>query len=376
MAQPTGGGEPSETGSSGGAPAFDPCASSETIMIGEFGGATLIDILADEHGWRPVFRAESPDPNVPSGLYFVRPGIDSVTLTQVTDQHTAVLPTKDGMLVCWDNGGWSMTNMVGFCMATDELLQPTTDILEVPYRGVERLIEFPDARYALAGGGVGSPGGLWPIDAHGVPTGEPLELDVWPLALGDDWFLGERFVDPTCPMPEDDALCALEFAPFGPHGEQLAPFLPLADTTLAPNEWFTAAISGDRYLLAWTKGGPWDLRVVTQESEVVHADAVDPAEFGVPTVFGVPHGFLRGAQFEEDASGQPFGLRALDPDGKAVSPPFVIGTLDPEDTSVDLRIGAFGGGLAAAWVNRGGLLDERREQVFFRALGCGWPPAP
>lgn len=54
----------------------------------------------------------------------------------------------------------------------------------------------------------------------------------------------------------------------------------------------------------------------------------------------------------------------------------MIGILDPEDTSLDLRIGAFGGGLAAAWVSRGGLLDEHQERVFFRALGCGWPSAP
>jgi hypothetical protein len=93
-------------------------------------------------------------------------------------------------------------------------------------------------------------------------------------------------------------------------------------------------------------------------------------------VFGVPQGFLLGAHFEGDGSAQPFGLRALDHDGKAVSPEFVIGTLDPEDTSFGLHIGAFGGGLAAAWVSGGGLLDEHRERVFFRALGCGWPPAP
>lgn len=346
-------------------------------MIGEFGGATLLDILADEHGWLLVFRATSADPDVPSGLYFARPGLGSVTLTQVTDQYTAVLPTSEGMLVCWDNGGWSMTNMVGFCVTTDEHFQPITDVVEVPYRGVERLIAFSDVRYALARGGFdGSPGGLWPIDTHGVPVGEPLAMDAWPLAFGDDWFLGQRFVDPTCPMPEENALCTLEYAPFGPHGEQLAPFLPLADTTLAPNEWGTAIISGDRYLLAWTKGGPWELRVLTRKNEVVHAETIDPVGFRLWPAFGAPQGFLFGAGFEEDASGRPFGLWPLNLNGKAVSPPVVIGAQDLGDTGFDLRVTASAGGLAAAWTSGGGLLGEYRERVYFRPLGCDWPPAP
>lgn len=368
---PTGGsgtdGPGTESGSSGGVPAFDPCVAGEVLTMAESRDFVSLDLFADTHGWQLALQPRASAHATPAGMRFVRPGADPVFLDAVDQDFVAVLRTAKGVLVCWDDGTTSKVRDHGFCMTTDEQLQPVSDVVHVAYRRARRFVEFPDVRYALA------ENGTWPIDGNGVPVGEPLMFDASPLAFGADWMLGARFVDPACPNPEESALCTVEFAPFDPHGHQLAPFLPLSDTKLSPNDRLYAAISGDNYLVAWTKGGPWELRVVTRESELVRAETL---ELGIAAVFAVPQGFVFAVLLGENPGEQVLGLLPFDVTGATLSPPVVLGEIAAETHLHAVQIAPSASGLAAAWVTGTGLFDEEREMAFFRALGCDWPPTP
>ena len=353
--------------SSGGVPPFDPCAAGEVVTMAEARDFVSLHLFADTHGWQLALQPRASAHATPAGMRFVRPGADPVFLDAVDKDFVAVLQTAEGVLVCWDDGTISKARDHGFCMATDEQLQPVSDVLQVAYRQVQRLVEFPDVRYALADNGI------WPIDGHGAPVGEPLMFDAWPLAFGADWLLGGRFVDPACPFPEENALCTLEYAPFDPHGQQLAPFLPLSDNTLPFSGQLYAAISGDNYVVAWTKGGPWEMRVVTRESELVHAETL---EFEIAAVFAASQGFVFVVLLGEYPGEQALGLWPFDVTGSALSPPVVIGEIAADAHLHAVQIVPSAGGLAAAWVTGSGILDKEREVAFFRALGCDWPPAP
>lgn len=365
---PTGSGDSGGTGTpTTGEPApFDPCASDEAVLIGDFSFTDSLHILADAQGWQLAFYAQPTQKDAPAGAHFVRPEGDRVVLTEVEDQRMAVSRTPGQVLVCWDDGITSKDRDHGFCMTTDAALNPVTGINQTPYRIIQSIVEFPGVTYAMASR-------MWPIDPHGLALGDALDIGSTPLAFGEDWFLAARFAVPTCPNPDENALCDVEYAPFDPQGGQLAPFLPLADTTLAPNEVFRAAISGDHYLLAWTKGDTWEVRVLTRDNVVVRAESVDPA-IRVGLVYGVPQGFILLVSVGDDLDNRTWALWPLDATGAALSAPIPLPEIDADASLMDFEVGASGDGLALAWVTNSDLLAGDSDSVFFRSLGCSWPP--
>lgn len=355
--------EPEPTGSGSGAENPDFCTVGEPVLVGEYEKVDSLQILRDEQGWRLAFRIPTWTKDTLTGAQFFRPGTTFASLDFV-DGPMAVMPTSEGMLLCWDDGLTTKEKNYAFCVSTDLDIHPTTSTEHVPFRSVRALINFPDVRLAVAREG------LWPIDEHGIPQGEVLGSDVWSLAFGKDWFLGARFEDPFCPNPEENALCVLEFAPFNTQGQLLAPFLPLSATTLAPNEQFRAGIAGDRYLLAWTAGGPWDLRLVTQENQLLSSTTLDT----LTSVFGGPNGFALLVPAGNDAENASPALWPLDLSGTALADPLTVATIPAGERLSDFALLMTDDGMAAAWMTSQGLLAEHRERVYFRELGCEWPP--
>jgi hypothetical protein len=207
-----------------------------------------------------------------------------------------------------------------------------------------------------------------PIDELGQPLGDAWTLEAYGVTgHAQSWLVTAAAHGPGCFAYPEGSLepCRVEARTFRADGHALTPWVdvgPYDDRYIVE---YTAAISGDRFLVAYPWEGQARVGVLTIDGERVGESTIAFEDVIDLRAYGVPQGFVLADAIDAR-------LVLVDRAGSPVSEPLPLVTF--ADWAIPV-IGDAAGAWAAAWA-------EHRDEVgrpasthgvFIREFGCAWP---